>query len=62
MTAHASSARPLQLHLDHVMSENLKADLDGQGAGTSAASAAAATLRSFSAEQPGSSIGALAQA
>ena len=62
MTAHASSARPLQLHLNHVMSEIFKADLDGQGAGAAAASAAAATLRSSSAKQPGGSIGGLAQA
>ena len=50
MTAHASSARPLQLHLNHVMADVLKADLYGQGADAAAASVAAATLRSFSAE------------
>ena len=50
VTAHASSARLLQLHLNHVMADVLKADLDGQGAGAAAASAAAATLRSSSAE------------
>ena len=50
MTAHTSSARPLQLHLDHVMADVLKADLDGKGAGAASASAAAATLCSSSAE------------
>jgi len=30
VAAHASSARPLQLHLNHIKSDVLKADLDGQ--------------------------------
>jgi len=53
VAADASSARPLQLHLNHIMSDVLKAALDGQGATAAAASTAAETLRSLAVVQPG---------
>lgn len=49
VSAHASSARTLQLHVNNIMADVLKANLDERGAGAAAASAAAATLRSSSA-------------
>ena len=62
VAADASSARPLQLHLNHIMSDVLKADLDGQGATAAAASTAAETLRSLAVVQPGGLSGAPAGA
>jgi len=58
VAAHASSERPLQLHLNNIVSDVLKTDLDGQGATAALASTAAAALRSLAVVQPGGLSGA----